>query len=150
MLDDLLIRPAAEEERERLGALKLRASLGWGDHAEALLALPEARQVPAEHLPFVLVAERRGEAVGFVTVLPTPDGDAELEDLFVDPDAWRQGVGGRLLAEAERRAVESGHPGLHVVANRRALRFYEAAGFRITGTVQTLFEPAPEMRKDLG
>jgi len=39
---------------------------------------------------------------------------------------------------------------LHVVANKRALPFYEAVGFRVTGWVETLFEPAPAMRRDLG
>ena len=149
MLEPLIIRPAAEQERDFLGELKLRSSLGWGDHVEALNALPEARQIPAEHLPFLFVADRGGALLGFATVLPSTGPDAELEDLFVHPDAWGQGVGGRLLAEAEQRAAALGFRGLHVIANRRAAPFYEAAGFKQIGMVDTRFEPAPEMRKGL-
>lgn len=149
MLEPLIIRPAAEQERRTLGELKLCSSLGWGDHVEELRALPAARTIPAEHLPFLFVADRGGAPIGFATVLPSTGPDAELEDLFVHPDAWGQGVGGRLLSEAERRARALGFRGLHVIASRRALPFYEAAGFKQVGTVETLFEPAPEMWKDL-
>lgn len=147
--DQSIVRPAVLDDLGALGALKLRASLAWGDHVAELEALPEARHVPAEHLPFVLVAERTGRVVGFVTLLPAESGDAEVEDLFVDPDVWGQGLGRRLLAEAERRARAQRFQALHVIANTRALAFYEAAGFQVIGTVQTLFAPAPEMRKAL-
>ena len=145
----VIIRSASEEELGALGQLKLRSSLGWGDLREELEALPEAREVTAENLPFVFLADHQGEAVGFATVLPSIGRDAELEDLFVDPDFWRRGVGDQLLREAERRALGLGFRGLHVVANRRAVPFYESKGFKVMGEVETLFEPAPEMRKDL-
>jgi GNAT superfamily N-acetyltransferase len=148
-VSEVIIRSAAEEDRDRLGELKLRSSLGWGDLAEELQALPDARQVPLEHLPFLFVADLDGKAIGFATVLPSSGHDAELEDLFVDPEAWRLGIGSRLLREAERRAFALGFRGLHVVANRQALPFYEAVGFKTIGMVETLFEPAAEMRKDL-
>ncbi len=143
------IRPARREDRDTLGALKLRASLAWGDHVEELRALPEARQVPAEHLSSVIVAERAGRIVGFATVLPRGDGEAELEDLFVDPACWRCGVGTRLVAEAERRAKALGTRSLHVIAGERAQAFYERCGFRAVGTVMTDLAPACEMRKEL-
>jgi GNAT superfamily N-acetyltransferase len=143
------IRPARPEDRDALGALKLRSSLAWGDHVEALRALPEAGQVPAEHLPSVFVAELDGEIAGFATVLPRGDGEAELEDLFVDPDCWRRGIGARLVAEAERRATALGTRALHVIASERARAFYERCGFRVVGTAMTAFAPAPEMRKTL-
>lgn len=150
--DEATIRPALQEDLPALGALKLRASLAWGDHTAELLALPEARQVPAEHLPYAFVAADPGDGgrvLGFATLLPADGLDAEIEDLFVDPAAWRQGVGRRLLAEAERRARAHGFQALHVIANTRALPFYEAAGFQVIGTVETMFAPAPEMRKAL-
>ncbi|MGF6227444.1 GNAT superfamily N-acetyltransferase [Inquilinus ginsengisoli] len=143
------IRPARPEDRDALGALKLRASLAWGDHVEELKALPEARQVPAEHLASVFVAELDGGIAGFATVLPRGDGEAELEDLFVDPHSWRCGIGARLVAEAERRAKALGTRSLHVIASERAHAFYERCGFRVVGTAMTAFAPAPEMRKTL-
>jgi GNAT superfamily N-acetyltransferase len=143
------IRPARPEDRDTLGALKLRSSLAWGDHVEALRALPEARQVPAEHLLSVFVAELDGKITGFATVLPRGDGEAELEDLFVDPDSWRRGIGARLVAEAERRAAAFGALALHVIAGERARAFYERCGFRVTGTAMTALAPALGMRKEL-
>lgn len=143
------IHAAQPQDRDALGALKLRASLAWGDHVEALQSLPEARQVPAEHLPAVVLAERGGAIAGFATVLPRGDGEAELEDLFVDPAAWGRGIGRQLLAEAETRAAALGAHSLHVVAGERARAFYERCGFRVTGPVMTDFEPASAMRKEL-
>jgi ribosomal protein S18 acetylase RimI-like enzyme len=59
-------------------------------------------------------------------------------------------VGAALVAEAERRAAAAGARAIHVVANHRALGFYQACGFRVVGQVMTKLEPAPEMRKALG
>ncbi|HEY9345622.1 MAG TPA: hypothetical protein VIQ53_09925, partial [Inquilinus sp.] len=70
MMSRLRIRPARPQDRDALGALKLRASLAWGDHVDELQALPEARQVPAGHMPAAIVAELDGAIVGFATVLP--------------------------------------------------------------------------------
>lgn len=111
--------------------------------------MPEARQVPAGHLPSAVVAELDGAIVGFATVLPRSAGEAELEDLFVDPAAWRRSVGTRLVAEAETRAAALGARSLHVIAHERARAFYERCGFRVVGTAMTALAPAPEMRKDL-
>ena len=143
------IRPADLRDREALGLLKLRASLAWGDHIAQIAALPEARAFAPEHLPFATVAEAQARVVGFVTVLAGGDAGAELEDLFVDPDCWRRGIGRALVAEAVQRARDAGADVLRVVANRRALEFYRACGFEVVGEVQTLFEPALEMNKRL-
>ena len=149
MMSRLRIRPARPQDRDALGALKLRASLAWGDHVEELKALPEARHVPAGHLPSAVVAELDGAIVGFATVLPRGAGEAELEDLFIDPASWRRGIGARLVAEAEQRAAALGARSLHVIAHERAQAFYERCGFRVVGMAVTAFAPAPEMRKDL-
>lgn len=143
------IRPAAEADIGLLGPLKLRASLAWGEHVAELQGMWEARLFPAEHLAFAAVAEDADRLVGFVTVVPGPDGRAGLEDLFVEPDCWRKGIGRRLLGEAEVRARGAGAGVLHAVANARALEFYLACGFEVVGAAQTRFGPAPEMEKRL-
>lgn len=146
----VFIREAHAEDRDTLGALKLRASLAWGDHIEKLQALPEAREVPVAHLPHAIVAELEGEIVGFATVLSGKgDFQAELEDLFVAPEIWRMGIGRKLLAEAECRAAARGARRLHVVAGERARPFYEASGYRFAATIATEFAPAVELHKDL-
>jgi GNAT superfamily N-acetyltransferase len=143
------IRPAEARELAALGELKLRASLAWGDHLEALASMPEARTVPPEHLPFLFVAEAAGRILGFATVLAGPGPEAAvLEDLFVEPDAWRQGVGRGLVLEAERRARALGAASLQVIAGR-ARGFYGACGFAVTGRADTRLEPAVEMELPL-
>lgn len=144
------IRPAALADVEAMGELKLRASLAWGDHSEALASLPDARTFPAEHLQFAFVAEDAGRIAGFATVLPAGERWAELEDLFVEPAHWRCGVGRRLMGEAGRRAEAAGADTLRVIANGRALGFYAACGFEVVGETQTLLEPALVMQKRLG
>jgi GNAT superfamily N-acetyltransferase len=136
------IRPATADDLPVLGELKLRASLALGEHVEEIEALPEARIVPGEHLPFVFVAEEAGRVLGFATVLPIEDG-VELEDMFVDPGHWRRGIGRALIEEAAARARALGANALRVVANSRG--FYEACGFKAVGEVQTKFAPAPVM-----
>ena len=143
------IRPAALKDKDALGALKLRASLAWGHHLPALQSMPDVRVVPAEHLPFMFVAEEAGRILGFATVLAGLEGSAELEDLFVEPDRWGRGVGRRLAREAERRARALGASSLHVIANGRAGAFYTACGFTILGSATTELGPALEMEKAL-
>ena len=72
--------------------------------------------------------------------------EAEVEDMFVEPDAWRQGVGRRLMEEAERRALGLGARRLKVAANPRAQRFYEGCGFEVIGQVRDAFGWSPLMR----
>ena len=139
------IRSAAPDERKALGELKLRASLAWGEHLDALNAMADARNVPAEHMPFVFVAEEAGRILGFATVLPRPGAAAELEDLFIEPQDWRRGVGRALVEEAARRALSLGAPALHLIANPRAEAFYAACGFKALGETTTELGHAMEM-----
>jgi len=103
---------------------------------------------------FCEIAEADGRPVGFALwfyTYSTFQGrhGIWLEDLFVDPESWRRGIGARLMAEAERRARALGVRSPHVIAHERAQAFYERCGFRVTGTAMTALAPAPEMRKDL-
>ena len=148
---DVAVRSAHIEERASLEALQWRASLANRGDRDALLANPDAIVLPAPYIAdgHVFVAEEGSRIVGFATVLPRPDGNAELDALFVDPDLWKRGVG-RLLVDhcagvARRRASRI----LHVVGNPHAEGFYASCGFRITGTVETRFGPGLAMRRDL-
>lgn len=150
MDQNISLRAAEARDLDRLGALKLESSLAWGDHVEALSALPEARIVPLQHLPFIALAEQAGEIVGFVTVIPDDvEGRAVLEDLFVKPKAWRRGIGARLLIEAERRARAWGASHLRLVANERAQPFYEACGFRFVERVNAELGSGAMLQKPL-
>ena len=143
------IRAATAADLDALGALKLRASLAWGEHVEVLSAMADARTVPAQHLPFVFLAETDEGIAGFATVLPVPGAHAELEDIFVEPDLWRRGAGRLLMQEAWRHARALGASSLHVIANPRPLAFYAACGFQAIGTAITELGPGIEMELPL-
>lgn len=133
-----------------LAALRLRSSLAWGDFIQDMKNLPGARQIVAEHLPFMIVAELSGEIAGFATILPDDKSErAILEDLFVAPLLWRRGIGTCLLEAAEHAASEFEAAAVQVVANARALAFYESAGYRIFRMVETELGPAPQLLKKL-
>jgi GNAT superfamily N-acetyltransferase len=146
----LLLRSAKEEERKALGALKLRATLAWGDHTRpVLLALGGADELAADLLASSFVAEIGDRIVGFATLVTKDASDAEVEELFIEPSEWRKGIGTRLLEEAERRAGAAGAHALRVAANPRAQAFYEACGFLTIGEVPDSFGLAPLMQKQL-
>jgi len=95
------------------------------------------------------VAERDGQILGFCVVLPRPDGDADLDGLFVEPAIWRRGAGRRLVQEAERVAASRGAQWLYVIGNPKAQGFYQVCNFERVGIEQTRFGPGLAMRKRL-
>ena len=142
-------RLALPAERSALEDLQRRASLIWEEDREALLAHPDAIELPLEQITDgrTVVAENAGTLLGFAVVLRRDDGDAELDGLFVEPTQWRHGIGRALVEQAERIAARDGAANLWVIANTRALDFYDSCGFVTVGEVQTRFRPAPRMRK---
>jgi GNAT superfamily N-acetyltransferase len=145
------LRLAVAAERSALEELQRRASLVYEEDREALLAHPDAIELPLEQITDgrTIVAESGGELLGFAVVLRRDDGDAELDGLFVEPGQWRQGIGRALVDEAERMARADGARSLWVTANTRALGFYDSCGFVTVGEVATRFRPAPKMRKTI-
>ena len=98
--------------------------------AAAVLGRPQHR---------VLVAEVGGDVVGWVHVAPSvtleSDPSAEIAGLVVDEELRGQGIGARLIAEAEAWAAVQGYGLMRVRSNvkrNRARRFYERAGFTVT------------------
>jgi GNAT superfamily N-acetyltransferase len=144
-------RLAVPSERAALEELQRRASLIYEEDREALLAHPDAIELPLEQITDgrTIVAERAGELLGFAVVLRRDDGDAELDGLFVEPVQWRHGIGRALIEQAERLATADGAASLWVIANTRALGFYDSCGFVTVGEVATRFRPAPRMRKSI-
>lgn len=140
-LEALIIRPAALDEQRRLEALQRRASLMWEEDRQALLAHPDAIELPIDQIADgrVWVAEQRGAVVGFSVLLPGNDGAIELDGLFVEPDFRGKGIGRQLVAHAVAMARDAGAGSLRVVANPRAAGFYAACGFEIIGEEQTRF-----------
>jgi putative acetyltransferase len=77
----------------------------------------------------IVVAEAGDEMIGFVTIEP---GSGYLDQIVVDPQRWRSGVGAALIAEAKRLAPQ----GLTLdvnTDNARAIAFYLRQGFLHSG-----------------
>lgn len=146
------IRPALPHERSSLEALQWRASLNNPGDREALLAHPDAIELPAEQIARgdVVVAESDdGVITGFAAILARADGDTELDGLFVEPDHWQGGIGRQLVDACCALARERGSRHLHVVGNYHAEGFYVRCGFERLGTSETRFGPALAMRRRL-
>ena len=94
------------------------------------------------------VAEEEGRLRGWISAGPSRDDDAspqtgELWAIYVDPQAWRSGIGRALWREAEAhlRRAEFQTVTLWVLAdNQRALRFYETLGFGAEGGREQMLE----------
>ena len=82
-------------------------------------------------------------------ILPRDDGDAELDALFVDPDAWRQGIGRALIEHSCSAAKAKGAASVHVVGNPHAEEFYRACGFEMLGIKRMRFGVGLLMRRKL-
>ena len=147
----VLIRLAVPSEKRALEALQRRASLNNPGDREALLANPDAIEVPSEQIESggVLVAEVSGAAVGFAAVVPREDGDVELDALFVAPELWGRGIGAALVDRCLSEARVKGALALHVVGNPHAEGFYRKCGFLCVGETQTRFGVGLLMRQDL-
>lgn len=150
-MSDIVIRPALQTERSSLEALQWRASLANSGDRDSLLANPDAIALPVEQIAdgHVFVAQRDGVIVGFAAVLPRPDGNAELDALFVEPSLWKRGVGRLLVEHCADVARERASRILHVVGNPHAEGFYVACGFRSSGAVETRFGAGLAMQRGL-
>jgi N-acetylglutamate synthase-like GNAT family acetyltransferase len=144
-----VIRRAIVSEQKELEALQLRASLTNAGDRDAVLAHPDAIELPAQQIAegSVFVSERNGAIVGFAALLPREDGQVELDALFVDPTTRRCGIGRSLVEHCIQIVRAQGSGALCVVGNPHAYDFYTACGFDVLGTTETRFGPGLLMRK---
>lgn len=106
--------------------------------------------------PSILVVELNRTVRGFVTFGSSRDSNAppttgEVRAMFVDPSAWRQGIGSALMKGALAGLRERGFEEVTLWSFERSMRsrsFYEALGFRLDGARQSRFgsESAAEIR----
>jgi GNAT superfamily N-acetyltransferase len=153
--DSVIIRSAVEADLSELQRVFRAAVLSNAGDPPALLAQPQ-------HLVFtgdgiadgrtrvaVVVSDGRDQVMGFATLIQGPDGQPDLEDLFVDPECRRLGIGRRLVQDAASTARRAGYRTIRVTGNQHALDFYLAVGFVRIGHSETEFGPAPRLRLDL-
>ena len=139
-------------ERSALGELHRRSSWVWEEDRAVLEAHPDALGVAldaiAQRRARVAVGES-GELLGFSVVANGGREVCELDDLFVDSDVWRQGVGRALVEVAAARGAAAGSQRMTVVAHPRNFPFYESVGFVPGEPAQTRFGPAVRMWREL-
>ena len=146
-----MIRDAAPGEVAALEALQRRASDVWEEYREQLAAHPDAIALDPALVSAgrVRVFEQDGLRVGFSVLLPAHEGSCELDGLFVEPAAMRGGVGRALIADAAERARAEGARRISVIANPRAIEFYERVGFVAGEPAETRFGPAVWMHLEV-
>jgi N-acetylglutamate synthase-like GNAT family acetyltransferase len=149
MEDSLFIRLALISEKLELEQLQTRASLANERDRDAILAHPDAIEVPLEQIAAdrVFVSECQGTMAGFAAIEPREDGEIELDGLFVDPRMQRRGIGKSLIEHCAEVVRQQGSRAIHVVGNPHAAEFYSACGFEVIGTTETRFGPGILMRK---
>lgn len=148
------IRRARPDEADALTALATRAKAHWGYDAEFMDRVRDAMVIsPADiaaHEAFVL-QDPSGAIVGFHRVIA---GDpAELEDMWVEPDAMGHGHGRRLFDHATAIARSRGAAALELDADPNAVGFYERMGMERIGETPSTLIPGrslPRMRLELG
>jgi ribosomal protein S18 acetylase RimI-like enzyme len=149
-----VIRDAGPDDLGAIAALHRRASFVWEDDAAALAAQPDALEPPREsgldEGRVRVAVDASGAIIGFSVVLEARPGVWELDDLFVEPELMRRGVGRTLVVDLVERGRAAGVRRLEVTANPHALGFYERMGFLATGEiVATRFKPASRMALEL-
>lgn len=142
------IRIAVAADLPTLRRLFRRSSLSNEGDRELMLAHPElvgpSDAAVAEGRTRVAVAAD-GTILGFSTWRRLESDALELEDLFVDPDWMRCGIGRRLLADVATLARRKGIARIEVTANPHADAFYRSVGFVFVGETETQFGPAERM-----
>ena len=145
-----VIRAAVPDDMSALRDVFRRSSLSNDGDRANLLAHPDVLE-----LSDLAVREGRTRAavagdriVGFATWLGTGN-IIEIEDLFVDPERMRQGIGRALVLDLIAIAHGHGVRRVEVTANQHALAFYEKSGFVVDHEVTTMFGPAPRMHRDM-
>jgi GNAT superfamily N-acetyltransferase len=145
---EVTVRTASVDDLPVLRDLYRRSSLSNVEDAAALSTHPELLVLGDDGVRagWTRVAvDGSGAALGFATAVPAAAYVLELEDLFVDPDAMRRGVGRLLVEDVVDRARQAGVERVEVTGNRAALRFYERMGFVADGEVPTLLAPGIRM-----
>jgi predicted GNAT family N-acyltransferase len=122
-----LRRPRDEEELA--AALALRIEVFCGEQGVTFEGDRDGLDDEAVHL----VAVEGDEVVGTCRLLIEPGGTARFGRLCVRASARGTGVGGLLLAKAEREARARGARRIGMHAQTDALSLYRRAGFRPYG-----------------
>jgi GNAT superfamily N-acetyltransferase len=140
---DPAIRRAGPTEAGVLSALALRSKAHWGYDAEFLAACQDDLTLTADDITTstVYVCDGVDAPLGFYRLVFPGDGIAELDALFVEPEAMGQGVGKRLWRHAVAIARELGCSEMVWQSDPQAEGFYLAMGARRAGESESTVLP---------
>ena len=148
----VVIRAAGPADAERIAEINVRS---WRAAYDGIVprAILDGMEVEPRRLTWLgriadlgqrslLVAELDGRVEGYVLAGPARDHDVpdvagEVYAIYVDPSAWRHGLGRALLDAASDELRAGGFDPLVlwvVTANVAGRRFYEACGWRPDGS----------------
>ncbi|MEA3346093.1 MAG: GNAT family N-acetyltransferase [Chloroflexota bacterium] len=146
---EVCIRPARPEDIPALVSLDETAfqEVIWQRTADVFQQLlPVHRTTDGSQMPHFVVAERRGQVVGY-QLSQLRGGEGHLTRVVVHPDAQGQRIGARLVAEAIRFFRGRGVRDITLNTQRdnyRAQQLYRWFGFRPGGgEVTVLQKPVP-------
>ena len=146
----MTIRRARLDEADALTALATRAKAHWGYDGGFMAQVRDAMTITAPDVEadeVWLLEDASGRLVGFHRVIL---GDpAELEDMWVEPDAIGSGYGRRLFEHAQVVARSAGASALELNADPNAVGFYVRMGMERIGETPSTLVPGralPRMR----
>jgi N-acetylglutamate synthase-like GNAT family acetyltransferase len=138
-----VIRSAAAAEAPTLTALAFRSKAYWGYDATFMEACREDLTTSADDIlaGLVYVIEEAGRIVGFYKLRLHAAEEAELIDLFVEPDAIGRGYGKRLWQHAVGTARQLGVRRITFQSEPHAEGFYQAMGAERIGVSESTVFP---------
>ena len=130
------IRPASQDEAATLSQIALDAKRYWGYPEHWIKHWESDLTITADFIRDnqVYVAEKDGEIRGFYA-LCLSDRQAELEHMWVRPEAIGTGVGKELFLDAMERAATLQVREIGISADPNAAGFYERMGVTHVGEV---------------
>jgi aminoglycoside 6'-N-acetyltransferase len=145
----LLLRPMRDEDVARLSAIAAEPEVArwWGDVPESELRAKAAGEDDVE----AFAIELDGDVVGLIQVYEHPDPQYRHAgiDLFLSSEVTGRGLGREAVgALAAHLLDDRGHHRLTIdpaAENERAIRCYEAVGFRRVGIMRR-YERGPDGR----
>ena len=147
--NDRRIRPARAEDREAVQAIARGSFRSSRFHLDPALS-GDADRIKAawadnyfagQRGDILLVAEQRGDVVGFLQALRTADGALAIDLIAVKDAASGQGLARAMIARLARERLSERPPLLLAgtqAANLRACRLYESLGFRLAAAKTVL------------
>ena len=135
-MNTIEIRPMRVEDLPMVSALGVRSKASWGYTEEQMRVFQKELtfgEADFQEWTRARVATLGGSLVGYYALRADDAPSLELDFLFVDPNAFGQGVGRALLDDARREAREMGFAAMRLIADPHSVGFYERFGATTIG-----------------